>query len=230
MSTPVAIAVAAPRGIERVVAQGIIKTYGPTMALRGVDATIERARVTLIEGSNGSGKSTLLGVLGTVIRATSGQVHYEPLGEDRTAVRSQIGWLSHETLAYPDLTGRQNVELVARLHGLDAAEAWSRAEARFELGAYARRPLRTCSRGQRQRVALARALIHEPTLVLLDEPTTGLDRGGVQRLLAVVEEEVKRGAAVVVVSHEPEVFGAPSSARIVLERGKVVPPAKRALG
>jgi len=224
------VARATSGGIERVVARGIVKTYGPTIALRGVDATIKGKRVTLIEGSNGSGKSTLLGVLGTVIRATAGQVDYEPLGDDRAAVRAQIGWLSHETLAYPDLTGRQNVELVARLHGLDASDAWARAEARFELGAFARRPLRTCSRGQRQRVALARALIHAPSLVLLDEPTTGLDRGGVQRLLAVVEEEVKRGAAVVVVSHEPEVFGAHATGRIVLERGKVVPAAKRAAG
>jgi ABC-type multidrug transport system ATPase subunit len=213
----------AKQGIVRVVARGLVKTYGATVALRGVDATLEAARVTLIEGSNGSGKSTLLGILGTVIRATAGTVEYAPLGEDRARVRAEIGWLSHETLAYPDLTGKQNVELVARLHGLDAIETWARAEERFELGAFARRPLRTCSRGQRQRVALARALIHEPSLVLLDEPTAGLDRAGVLRLTSVVEEEVKRGAAVAVVSHEPEVFQAQAGARIVLERGRVMP-------
>jgi heme exporter protein A len=210
------------RGITRVVARGLVKTYGTTVALRGVDASLEAAQVTLIEGSNGSGKSTLLGILGTVIRATSGTVHYEPLGDDRVRVRSEIGWLSHETLAYPDLSGRQNVELVARLHGLVAADAWARAEERFELGSFARRPLRTCSRGQRQRVALARALIHEPSLVLLDEPTAGLDRASVQRLMAVIEQEVKRGALVAVVSHEPEVFRSHAAARIVLERGRNV--------
>jgi ABC-type multidrug transport system ATPase subunit len=212
----------AKSGIVRVVARGIVKSYGATVALRGVDAVLEAAKVTLIEGSNGSGKSTLLGIVGTVIRATAGTVDYEPLGEDRTQVRAEIGWLSHETLAYPDLTGRQNVELIARFHGLDAADAWARAEERFELGAFARRPLRTCSRGQRQRVALARALIHAPSLVLLDEPTAGLDRSGVQRLIAVVEEEVRRGAAVAVVSHEPEIFKDQASARIVLERGRVI--------
>ena len=206
----------------RVVARGIVKSYGATVALRGVDAVLEAAKVTLIEGSNGSGKSTFLGIVGTVIRATSGTVEYEPLGEDRRLIRAEIGWLSHETLAYPDLTGRQNVELVARLHGIDAADAWHRAEERFELGAFARRPLRTCSRGQRQRVALARALIHEPSLILLDEPTAGLDRSGVQRLTAVVADEVKRGAAVVVVSHEPEVFRDQASARLVFERGRAV--------
>jgi heme exporter protein A len=215
-------AVASSQGIRRVVASNLVKTYGSTVALRGVDAVFECARVTLIEGANGSGKTTLLGILGTVIRASSGKVDYQPFGDDRMRVRSAIGWLSHETLAYPDLTGRQNVELVARLHGLDPVEAWSRAEERFELGAFARRPMRTCSRGQRQRVALARALIHEPSLVLLDEPTAGLDRAGVGRLIAVIEDEVRRGAGVAVVSHEPEVFRPLASAKIVLERGRVI--------
>lgn len=209
------------RGIERIVARGIFKSYGSTVALRGVDATLEAARLTLIEGANGSGKSTLLGIIGTVIRATAGVVRYEPLGEDLSLVRSQLGWVSHETLAYPDLTGRQNVELVARLHGLDPQEAWSRAEERFELGAFARRPLRTCSRGQKQRVALARALLHEPSLVLLDEPTAGLDKAGVARLVRVVADEVARGAGVAVVSHEPDVFRDLCEARVVLERGRI---------
>ena len=209
------------RGIERIVARGIFKSYGSTVALRGVDATLEAARLTLIEGANGSGKSTLLGIIGTVIRATAGVVRYEPLGEDLSLVRSQLGWVSHETLAYPDLTGRQNVELVARLHGLDPEEAWSRAEERFELGAFARRPLRTCSRGQKQRVALARALLHEPSLVLLDEPTAGLDKAGVARLVRVVADEVARGAGVAVVSHEPDVFRDLCEARVVLERGRI---------
>jgi ABC-type multidrug transport system ATPase subunit len=208
--------------IRRVVARGIVKSYGSTMALRGVDATLEAAKLTLVEGANGSGKSTLLGILGTVIRPTAGTVRYEPLGEDRSEIRAAIGWLSHETLAYPDLTGRQNVELVARLYGLDAAQAWTKAEERFELGAFAKRPVRTCSRGQRQRVALARALIHEPSLVLLDEPTAGLDRAGVSRLVGVISEEVARGAAVAVVSHEPDVFRELARARVVLERGRVV--------
>lgn len=215
-------------GISRVVARGLVKTYGSTVALRGVDAVLEAGRVTLIEGANGSGKTTLLGILGTVIRATSGKVDYEPFGSDRMRVRSAIGWLSHETLAYPDLTGRQNVELVARLHGLPPAEAWARAEERFELGAFALRPLRTCSRGQRQRVALARALIHEPSLVLLDEPTAGLDRAGVGRLTAVIGDELRRGAGIAVVSHEPDVFRSLASARILLERGRVVTPVSEA--
>lgn len=211
----------APR-LTRIVGKGLIKAYGPTVALRGVSLTIELGKLLVIEGANGSGKSTLLGILGTVIKPTAGRVFYEPLGDDLLAVRAEIGWVSHETMAYPDLSGRKNVELAARLVGLDAAEAWTRAAARFELGPFAERPVRTYSRGQRQRIALARALTHEPSLVLLDEPTTGLDKSGVARLLAVVDEEVARGAAVVVVSHEPELFRERAGARLVLDRGRVV--------
>jgi heme exporter protein A len=199
-----------------------VKVYGSSVALRGVDVSLAAGQVALIEGANGSGKSTLLGILGSIIRATSGTVRYEPFGEDREAIRGMLGWVSHETLAYPDLTGRQNVELAARIQGLDAREAWSRAETRFELGAFAARPVRTYSRGQRQRVALARALVHAPALVLLDEPTAGLDRSGVRRLVEVVQEESARGAVVAVVTHEPEVFAKVADRRVVLERGRTV--------
>ncbi|MEJ7728451.1 MAG: ATP-binding cassette domain-containing protein [Polyangiaceae bacterium] len=167
------------------------------------------------------------------MRATSGTVVYEPISphdvrdlsaDELARVRGEVGWVSHETLAYPDLTGRQNVELAARFQGLERAAAWAEARERFDLGSFAERPLRTCSRGQRQRVALARALVHRPSLVLLDEPTAGLDKPGVERLREVVRGEVERGAVVVVVSHEPEVFLGFEGvvARVRLDRGRVV--------
>jgi heme exporter protein A len=91
---------------------------------------------------------------------------------------------------------------------------------RFQLGAFAERPFRTYSRGQRQRVALARALLHRPKLLLLDEPTTGLDAGGVTRLRQVIEEEAARGATVLVVTHDLG-FAEIGSTRLVLERGRI---------
>ncbi len=206
--------------IRRVRVKGIIKRFGATLALRGVEAEFA-AGLNVIEGANGSGKSTLLGVIGGVIRATSGQVTYEPLatGSD---VRTELGWVSHDSLTYGDLTGRQNIELAAEAHGLTATQAWAEAQQRFGLGGFAERKVRTNSRGQRQRVALARALVHRPSLVLLDEPTTGLDTEGVARLLGILEEEIARDAVVIVVTHEPEILAALGYQGVRLERGRVV--------
>ncbi len=213
---------AAPAAVTRIELDRVVKTFGSTAALRGVNGVITAGRLMLIEGANGSGKSTLLKILGTILKPTSGSVRYVPLGTERALVRAHIGWVSHEALAYADLSGRANVELAAAFHGIAAEVAWERAGERFELGRFAERPLRTNSRGQRQRVALARALVHQPGVVLLDEPTTGLDRAGVKRVVSIVSEEVTKGRLVVVVSHEPEIFEHLDPARIVLERGRLV--------
>ncbi len=201
--------------------RAITKTYGPIRALAGVSARFDAGKVTVVAGPNGSGKSTLLAIVGTLARVTSGKVDHGGLGRTRSEVRATLGWLGHESLCYPELTGRENVELAARLHGLDATAAFEAAAARFELGAYAGRPVRTYSRGQRQRVALARALVHAPRLLLLDEPTTGLDVGTVERLRVVVREEAARGAVVVVVTHDASFEEAIADTRIRLERGRL---------
>ncbi|MEM1032381.1 MAG: ABC transporter ATP-binding protein [Myxococcota bacterium] len=208
-------------GIERVVFERVTKTFGATAALRGVSGELRRGTLTLIEGANGSGKTTLLRVLGMSLRPTGGRVRYPPFGNDRQRIRCEIGWVSHEPMAYGDLTGRQNIELAARAHGLPVEAAWEDVRARFELGRFAERPLRTNSRGQRQRVALARALVHRPSLVLLDEPTTGLDEAGASRLLDVLAGCLEEEAAVALVTHEPDRFRSLSAHHIVLDRGRV---------
>jgi heme ABC exporter ATP-binding subunit CcmA len=201
--------------------KGVTKTYGPVRALVGVSAKFEAGRVSMVLGPNGSGKSTLLAIVGTIARPTSGKVSHGALGKTRDAVRSVLGWVGHESLCYSELTGRENIELAARLHGLDADRAFEAARSRFKLDAFAERPFRTYSRGQRQRVALARALVHAPKLLLLDEPTTGLDAAGVEILRAIVREEAQRGAAVVVVTHDEPFVRAAGDLRLVLEKGRV---------
>jgi ABC-type multidrug transport system ATPase subunit len=202
--------------------RSVTKTYGPVRALVGVSTRFEPGRVSVVTGPNGSGKSTLLAVVGTLARVTAGEVDHGGLGRTRAAVRATLGWVGHDSLCYPELTGRENVELAARLYGRDPKEAYARVAARFDLGTYAERPVRTYSRGQRQRVALARALVHQPKLLLLDEPTTGLDASSMERLCDVVREEAKGGAVVVVVTHDAPFGAAIADARVVLERGRVV--------
>ncbi len=203
----------------RVELQSVTKTYGPVRALVGVSATFEAGKVTMVLGANGSGKSTLLAILGTLTAPTSGRVSHGALGRSRSEVRGALGWVGHDSLCYADLSGRENIELAARLHGLDPRAAFESARGRFDLGAFAERPFRTYSRGQRQRIALARALVHAPRLLLLDEPTTGLDAAGVERLREVIRAEADGGAVVVVVTHD-ETFAAAGDARILLERGR----------
>jgi heme exporter protein A len=188
----------------------------------GVSARFESGRITVVRGPNGSGKSTLLGIVGTLVKPTSGEVDHGALGQSRAEVRSALGWVGHESLCYPDLSGRRNIELAARLYGVDERDAFERAQARFDLAAFADRPLRTYSRGQRQRIALARGLVHKPALLLLDEPATGLDAASTDRLRQVVREEAQRGAIVVIVTHEDRLTVGLEVGVLMLERGRRV--------
>jgi heme ABC exporter ATP-binding subunit CcmA len=202
--------------------KNVTKTYGPVRALAGVSCRFAQAEVSLVRGPNGSGKSTLLSIVGTLTRVTSGEVTHGALGRGRDQIRRTLGWLGHDSLCYPDLTGRENIEIAARLHGCEGRAAFERAAERFGLGAYANRAVRTYSRGQRQAVALARALVHHPRLLLLDEPTAGLDAAAVARLTAVVREEAARGGTVVVVTHDDAFADAVDGQVVRLERGRVV--------
>lgn len=202
----------------------VTKTYGPVRALLGVSCAFHAGQVAVVRGPNGSGKSTLLAILGALTRPTSGRVEYGELAAGPAGVRRNLGWLGHDSLCYPDLTGRENIELAANLHGIVAASAYAGALERFSLGGFAERAVRTYSRGQRQRIALARALVHQPLLLLLDEPTTGLDQAGTIRLIDVVRQEAERGAAVVVVTHDAAFESAVSGGGeiIALDRGRRV--------
>jgi heme exporter protein A len=202
--------------------RNVSKTYGAVRALVGVSCVFSSGTITIIRGPNGSGKSTLLSIVATLTRPTSGTVDHGPLGANRTAIRSALGWAGHESLCYVDLSGRQNIELTARFYGCDPSEACLRAIERFELGAFVDRPVRTYSRGQRQRIALARALVHEPRILLLDEPTAGLDPSAGDRLARVLREEASRGAIVVVVTHDGAFAEAVGDHIVWLERGRKV--------
>jgi len=207
--------------IQRIEVRGVTRTFGATLALRGVSVGFDAGTISLLEGPNGAGKSTLLAVVGTVIRPNSGSVWYEPVGEDPEEVRRHLGWVAHDSHCYRELGARENVLLAARLHGLGARSLWDDVAARVDIAHLAERPGGTLSRGQKQRVALARALVHSPSVLLLDEPWTGLDQKSTGLLEQVLKDERDRGTLIVVVSHGEGVAERLGARRVRIEGGRI---------
>ncbi len=161
-------------------AEGVRKRFGTTVALDGVDLTVKAGRVTGLLGPNGSGKTTLIRILSTLIQPDGGTVHVAGLDVVRNAakVRTRIGLAGQFAAVDEALTGRENLEIVGRLYQLGRSEANRRAvEAleRLNLTEAADRPVRTYSGGMRRRLDLGASLVGRPEVLLLDEPTTGLD-------------------------------------------------------
>lgn len=182
-----------------------MKVLGGARVLRGARGSFEGGTVHVLEGANGSGKSTLLSLLGGRARATSGSVKLLRAGKvvaQGAALRAHVGWLGHELGLYGELTALENVSLHADVRGASSAEAWSRWATALSLEPLVDRRVREMSRGQRQRVALARALVGAPEVLLLDEPSTGLDHASVTRLVAVLKELAEQGTLVFVVTHD----------------------------
>lgn len=206
-------------------ARGVVSSYGPTRALDEVDFVARPGEVTALLGSNGAGKSTLLRVLTGERRADAGEVSMDgaPLRRDDSTWRGRISLISHQTGLYRSLTVAENLRFFARLRGLDRASG--RLEEmleRFGVAPLHRRTVGTLSRGQRQRVALARALLHDPDVLLLDEPFTGLDPAGVAAVTGVLLEQEGRGCIVVLVTHDIAQGLALSARTVVLRGGRKV--------
>lgn len=202
-------------------ANGVVYRYGALLVLRGIDASFHQGTITVIEGPNGAGKSTFLGVLGGLIRPVAGAVHCLPGEFSPWELRDQFGWVSHDSFCYRDLTAEENVEFTCRLFGKGS---WNEVADRVGARRFGGERLGSLSRGQRQRVALGRALAHRPSVLLFDEPFTGLDAEGADLLGKLLLEERERGAIVVVISHDPELHKRLGAGRLLLRSGRVVAP------
>ena len=154
------------------------KDFGYLQALSGVSFDLNKGEFLTIFGPNGAGKTTLIKVLAGLTRPTSGSAHIDGFDvlESNAELRSQIGVISHTTCLYPDLTALENLLFYPKLYGLDDPEKRANESIR-EAGLQLRRhdPVRTYSRGMQQRMAIARATLHDPSVLFLDEPFTGLD-------------------------------------------------------
>jgi heme exporter protein A len=201
----------------------VSRHFGRRRALNGVSFSVEAGQVVALLGSNGSGKSTLLSIAATLLEASAGEVRYGALTAEAggAALRGRIGLLGHDLYLYPELTAAENLRFFAQLYGLDQVEdRVRRALASAALSDRADDPAGSFSRGMRQRLALERALLHEPRLLLLDEPFTGLDDVSSVALRDRLARERERGAMVIVTTHELEAIDTLVDAAYVLNRGK----------
>ncbi len=210
--------------VPAVEAVALRRAYGPRRAVDGVSFALGSGDCLALFGPNGAGKSTLLRMLAGLLRPSGGEARIDgrPIAQDAT-VRARVGLISHHALLYAPLTARENVAFAARLYGLpDPEGAALAALERMRVADRADSPVRGLSRGLQQRVSIARAMVHEPRVVLLDEPFTGLDEVGARALTAALTTLRGAGAALVVVTHHLG-EGLELATRVaVMRKGRVV--------
>lgn len=188
---------------ESVALVDVSRHFGRRRAVSKVSLAIEGGDILGLLGPNGAGKSTIIGMLATLVAPTIGSVRYggRAARDVGPEIRGRIGLLAHELHLYPELTARQNLEFFAQLHGIDLAVV-TPALASAGLAERDADEVTGFSRGMRQRLALERALLHDPRLVLLDEPFTGLDDRAVQLVSDRLRSLASRGAIVVLATHD----------------------------
>jgi sodium transport system ATP-binding protein len=209
---------------------GVVKTFGKRGEVRAVDGVsfvAPAGEITGLLGPNGAGKTTLLRVLATLMAPDSGRATIDgrDVVADRAAVRRRLGVLSDARGLYPRLTGRENVEYYAALHGIAGAERARRVDAlveRLGLGEIADRRAQGYSQGERMKVAIARALVHDPDTILLDEPTNGLDIMSVRALREQLRGLRAAGRTLLFSSHVMQEVAALCDRIVILGHGRVV--------
>jgi heme exporter protein A len=202
----------------------VSRHFGRRRAVSGVSLAVRRGEILGLLGPNGAGKSTLMGMLATLLAPTSGTVRFggRSARDGGIAIRSRIGLLAHELHLYPELSPRQNLTFFARLYGLEPGAAVERALESAGLTERADDEVASLSRGMRQRLALERALVHGPTLVLLDEPFTGLDDRAVSVVANRLRQLAEAGAMLVVATHDLDVADGLVTRVAVVRSGRLV--------
>ena len=219
-------ATSGPSDFAVVSVAGVSRYYGRRRALSKVSLECRAGSMTGLFGPNGAGKSTLLGVLSTLIQPSQGTVRYGDRSADDWGdrLRSRVGVLGHDLFLYGDLTARENLEFFGRLHGIRRLD--SRIDEALERARLTDRGgdrVAAFSRGLRQRLALERALIHDPRLVLLDEPFTGLDDASTVFLSERLRTLRASGAIVVMATHDFDTADGLVDQAVCLENGRIMP-------
>ena len=185
--------------------RSLAKAFGPKPVLRGVDLDIAPGEFVALMGPNGAGKTTLMRILATLSRPSLGRASVAgfPLPAAAEHVRRRLGVVLHHPLLYGDLSAEENLRFYARMYGLKNPEArMTQVLEQVGLAARRREPVRTFSRGMQQRLAIARAVLHDPEVMLFDEPYTGLDQAASDMLDGVLREAAARGRTVLMTTHD----------------------------
>lgn len=210
MTAQVPISLKAAQHQSHVVFTHLARRFGTHWALKDASGSIAAGQITALTGENGSGKSTLLLVLSGIMRPHRGQVSFSGT--------RKLHLVSHQLMAYPDLPVLQNLYLAAKI-GNTAKDALEAALDFWRIAELRHRPLRVLSRGQQQRFLLARAMLAKPALLLLDEPFTGLDSTGENRLVDFLQSKARRGTAILFSEHDPQRAKALASHTIRMQDG-----------
>ena len=204
-------------------ATGLTRHFGRRRAVHNVSFSLGAGDALALFGPNGAGKTTLLRLLAGLLRPSSGRAIIG--GESSRAdahARGQVGLICHQTMLYPALTALENVEFAARLHGvLSPTQAARNALETMGIAERADSLVKTLSRGMQQRVSIARAIVHQPAILLLDEPYTGLDAAGAAALTGMLRVLRQQGAIMLLVTHNVEEGLAISSHAGVMLKGEL---------
>jgi heme exporter protein A len=207
--------------------ESLTKAYGYFPAIKPFTFGVERGECLALLGANGSGKSTLLRLLAGLSKPTSGTIRIGgwQLPDEAAAVRAQIGMVAHKPLIYENLTAAENLRFFSRLYLLNPAQREARIAELLEKVGLAKRAndlARTFSRGMQQRLSIARALLHQPDILLFDEPHTGLDQGAAAMLDTLILEARADGHTILMATHELERASRLATRFIILKRGAAV--------
>lgn len=200
--------------------RGLVKQFGRFAALRGVTAEFEPGRLYAILGENGAGKTTLLRLLAGLAQPTQGSVSILGSASVR-AVCQELGYMAHPSLLYDELSGMENLRYFARLYGIDDPTRCAARMTAVGLDPALARPAAQYSQGMRQRLSLARAILHDPKILLLDEPFSNVDLRSAGEMVGLLAQMRDAGRTIFVVTHQAALLESAADEFVWMENGQI---------
>jgi heme ABC exporter ATP-binding subunit CcmA len=204
-----------------VILTDLVKQFGRFAALRGVSAEFAPGKLYAILGDNGAGKTTLLRTLAGLTRPTRGSVSILSTTDLRAAYR-QVGYMAHPSLLYDELSGMENLRYFARLYGIEDGQRCANVITAVGIDPLLERPLAQYSQGMRQRMSLARAILHDPKVLLLDEPFSNVDIRSAREMVSLLAQMRDAGKTIFVVTHQAALLESAADEFIQMEAGQIV--------